>query len=405
MIPSASKKIQDKIKQQSETLLAMAEKKFDLQLDYSEESLEITDYLITIFFKEHREHYIKATVLLGSYLGEIIINNLGGKWAKDLSIKKVGDLKGFAHPMTRARKRLANGRNDSLIHYYKNLKITTCRSAEFAADREKFESYLNILRENGWDILMLTRMLDEAEALHVREEAAEVLGKIAGDNVRDSLVRAAADPKTVYYAAIALQGFPVEEAYDLLLENLKETDKPRVKQQILLALGELGNPDSIDDIIDFISDDDEIVGHFAALALGKIGDPAVVDKLLAIMAGLRPGSRENAITALEILGDPRAVPALIEALFSREEQVREAAARALQYIPDQRAFKALAYCLKDESSRIRILAAYALANIENDETIPLIKELLTDGVKNVRLHATHLLNWLKKGKKPQAKVI
>jgi HEAT repeat protein len=401
----ASDKVIKKIQEQAETLVNLAEQKFKIRLDLSEESLVVADDFITVFFKIHREHYIKATVLIGSYLGEIIRNNIQGTWLKELSMDKVGKLKGVAHPMTRAKKRLSNGTMDSLVQFYRSLKLTTCRDSKFAPDKQKIENYRQILRQNEWDLILLARMLNDMEPQYVREEAAEVLGRLAKENLADPLILAAKDPENVYYASIALQGFPIKAAYEPLMENLKKTDSPTVKQQILMALGKIKEPQGVDEIIDFLADEDEIVGHFAALAIGNIGSPDAVDKLLTIMAGLRPGRREHAITALELLEDNRAVPALIEALFSRDDEIREAAAKALQYIPDERAFKPLAYCLKDNNSRIRVFASYALANIGNSEALAHIKKLLTDEVQNVRLHASHLVKWLEKGEKPQAKVI
>ncbi|MFP4497011.1 MAG: HEAT repeat domain-containing protein [Vulcanimicrobiota bacterium] len=401
----ASEKLVQKIHAQSYKLLELAEKKFDIKLDYSEEALTVADWLVTLFFKKHRDHYIKAAVMIGSYLGLVIIENLNGKWLKDLSIAKIGHLKGYAHPMTRAKKRLANGVDDSLVTYYKNLKLTTCQNSDFASNKELLEKYKQKLIEKDWDKVLMERMLDPNEERYIREEAAELLGKITDGRLKESLVDAARDSHNVYFAAITMQNYPIEEAHDSLLENLEETIDPFVRQQILLALGRISKPEAVDILIKYMNDRDELVGHFAALAIGAMKSDLVIDKLMAIMAGLKPGKRTHAITALEILGDKRAVPALIEALFSRDDEIREAAARALQYIPDERAFKPLVYCLKDRSSRIRILSAYALSNIGNDDALSHIKNLLTDEVKNVRLHAQHLMEWLKKGGRPQAKVI
>lgn len=406
MLPKTSEKIRTKIVEHSEKLVELAEKKFRIKLDYSEEALALIDDLVTIFLKIHREHYIKAAVMLGSYVGETIIKNLGGKWLKDLSIGKVGLLKGSAHPMIRARKRIANGTDDSLVYYYKNLKLTTQRDSTFAADAEKVAEFHQILREDQWDKELLTRMFNSSETRYIREEAAELLGRIGNrEEVATQLVKAARDRSTVYYAAIALQNMPIGDAYEPLLKNLKRCKDIATKQQLLLALGEIKDIRAIDEIIGYMDDEDEIVGHYASLAIGKIGGDGAVNKLLGIMAGLRPGRRSHAITALEILGNKDAVPALIEALFSRDDEIREAAARALQYIPDERAFKPLAYCLKDRSSRIRIYAAYALAFTGKEEALKHVERLLKDEVQTVRLHATHLVKWLKKGGLPQAKVI
>jgi HEAT repeat protein len=405
LLPRASESIVQKIREHSEKLVELTEKKFHFKLDHSEESLAIMDDLVTIFLKVHREHYIKAAVMLGSYLGETIIHNLGGKWLKDLSIGKVGKLKAAAHPMIRARKRIANGNDDSLVTYYKNLKLTSQRDSTFAEDKKKLDSLREMLKSDKWDRELLERMMSPGESRYVREEAAELLGRIGGEDLKEELVRAAGDRQMVYYAAIALQNLPLQEAYEPLLKNLRRCKDTSVRQQILMALGQIKDPRAIDEIIEYLDDEDEIVGHFAAIAIGKIGGDGAVNKLLAIMAGLRPGKRSHAITALEILGDQNAVPALIEALFSRDDEIREAAARALQYIPDERAFKPLLYCLNDRSSRIRIYAAYALAFTGQEDALKHIQVLLTDEVQTVRLHAAHLVKWLKTGGLPQAKVI
>ena len=405
MIPEASKKIIQEIKKQSDTFVSFTQRKFRVALDYSEESLALADDLVTVFIKLHKKHYIRAAVLLGSYLGETIIKNLGGKWCKDFSIKTIGKMKGYAHPMTRAGKRLENGTDDNLVHYYKNLKLSNCRDSTFATDQKKLDDYGDILLEDGVDMELYNRIINNSEPRYVKEEAAELLGRLMKDNMNDKLVHLASSPELVYFGAIALQGHPIKEAFEPLLENLKKTPLIPVKQQILMALGKLGDPRALDALVDFLADSDEIVGHFAALAVGKIGGSEAVHKLLSIMAELQPGNRLNAITALEVIGDNECVPALIEALFSKEEEVREAAARALQYIPDERAFKPLVYLLNDRSSRIRVYAAYALSAIGTPDAIPYIKELLTDEVQMVRLHASHLMKWLKKGQTPAAKVI
>ncbi|MCD6310205.1 MAG: hypothetical protein J7M18_05785, partial [Candidatus Eremiobacteraeota bacterium] len=96
----------EEIKNSAEKLLALAGQKFGIRLDYSEEALVIADDLITIFFKQHREHFYTAAVFIGCYLGEMIIKNLGGKWRYDYSLRKVGKTKVIINPVQRAKKRL-----------------------------------------------------------------------------------------------------------------------------------------------------------------------------------------------------------------------------------------------------------------------------------------------------------
>jgi HEAT repeat protein len=405
LIQNAGKKTIDQIQEQAETFIKLAEKKYRVKLDYSEEALAVADDLATVFLKFHKEHYIKAAVFLGSYLGETIIRNLGGKWLSDYSIKKVGKVKGNAHPITRARKRLANGTEDSLVVYYRNLKTSNCKVAGFATDQAKLDAYGDILLEDGLHLELLERIKDPSLYRYIREEAAELFGRLVKDDMNEEILKLASDPDLVYYAAIILQGHPVSEAYAPLLKQLNTDNTFQFKQQILLALGKIGNPGAIDEITVFLNNPDELVGHFAAIALGKIGTDKAVDNLLAIMAELKPGNKLHAITAMEIMADPKTVPALVEALFSSDEELREAAARALQYIPDERAFQPLVNCLSDHSGRLRIYAAYALASLGKPEALPHIKKLLTDEVQTVRLHANNLVRWLKEGGLPKAKVI
>lgn len=61
---------------------------------------------------------------LGSYLGELIINRLGGSWNLDQGTWIV-ELHGTKiYPFLRARKRLENGRSESLAYFFQVLKRT-----------------------------------------------------------------------------------------------------------------------------------------------------------------------------------------------------------------------------------------------------------------------------------------
>ena len=53
----AEKEIIQSIKISAEKFKEITKKKFRIILDYSEESLEVADDLITIFFKEHKSHH------------------------------------------------------------------------------------------------------------------------------------------------------------------------------------------------------------------------------------------------------------------------------------------------------------------------------------------------------------
>jgi len=401
----AEKEIIQSIKISAEKFKEITKKKFRIILDYSEESLEVADDLITIFFKEHKSHHYQAVVLIGSYLGEVVINNLGGSWQKDFSIINVGETKTTVNPMNRAKKRLSIGLGDSLVNYYRNLKLNCNYDINFAINQKIISMARDKLKKDKWDQILYERMTNENEPRYAREEAADILGKIADRSYLPKLIKNIDDPVNGYYSIIVLQRLPDQTAYKPLLNLLSRTKSPIIKMQAALALGEIKNTGAVDKLIELINDENEIICHFASLALGKIGGDETTSKLLEVVGGLREGNRIYAISALEGIGDKNATPALIEALFSKDEEVKEAAARAFQFIPDDRAFKPLLYTLQHSSKRLKILSAYSLAHIDPPKSMPYLKELLKDDTELVRSHIATLLKFLEKKGEPVVKCV
>ncbi len=384
----------------SERFLMMVERKFGINIDYSEESLVVSDDLLSLFFKLRRNHYFIAAGVIGSYLGNVIIENIGGRWGKDFSVEKIGKIKGTANPLLRARRRLANGKQDSLDYYYRSLKLSMSQDTSFAEDKEKISAFYSKMREGGWDRNAFDRLMDISEKKYVREESADILGRIGCSSIAPELIEALKSPKRAYFAAIALQGIPDERAFAPLMRIVRKTRSPFLKMQAALALGAIGKLEAVNDLISLLEDSNEIVAHYASMALAKMKCDYVVDKILESKAFLDPERSSYAIFVLEEIGSKRAVPALVEALFSKNENVKEAAIRAFQTITDERAFKPLTFVMSDKSYKIRTLAAYALAHFQDARVVPYIKAMLQDPVQSVRLHGAKLMYWLERGQTP-----
>ncbi|MBI2251566.1 MAG: HEAT repeat domain-containing protein [Armatimonadetes bacterium] len=404
LIREADNQLKNHLKERAFKLIELIKKKFDLKLDFQEESLEILDDLVILFFKEHKSHYYQAIIMIGSFLGEIIIKNIGGKWLRDFSIKKVGKTKSLAHPMSRAKKRLLLGMSESISIYYRNLKLNSCFDSNFALDPNKIRVVRAKLLQDSWDLELLKRMFNEQEHKYVREEAAFLLGKINTSKIK-TLIDALGDPKNIYYSAIALQDIAPREALEPLLSVLDKTHSPIVKMQVILALGALKSKKALEPLIKLLNDSNELICHYASISIGKIKGQEALKMLLEILSEKRPGKRLYAISALEQIGDHEAVPALIEAIFSRNEDIREAAVRAFQFIPDERAYKTLILLLKDPSLKIKILAAYALVNIDKFGVLPYLKEMLNDSNEFVRKHIEQLINFINHNQEPKVKCI
>ena len=394
-----SVEVMQKIQENSAKLLELAEKKFGIRLDYSEEALVVGDDLLTLFFKNHRGHFYSASLMIGSFLGEMIIKNLDGKWRHDLLIRKVGKTKALINPIMKAKKRLENGLIDSLVFYYRDLKIITGGDTDFATDTKKIENWHKKLRKGKWDKVLLERMFDPEEKKYVREEAADILGRIGDKSVVPELVAALEKPDNAYYACLTLQSISDPKALESLLNLLKKTRSNPLKHQVILALGALKDKSVVPYLAKILSNKDDLTAYYAAISLGQIGGDEAIQTALDILGGFKKGNRVHAILILEGSSDPKAVPALIEALFCRDEEVREAAARAFQFIPDEGAVKPLINLLDEASPRLRIYAAYALAHL-GKQFLPAIQKILKDSVPMVRSHAERITYWLEKGISP-----
>lgn len=378
----------------SKKFIEMVQKKFGILLDFSEEALLVADDLFSMFFKLRRNHFFIVSGVIGAYLGNVIIKNIGGRWSKNLHVEKVGKIKTIVNPLLRAKKRLANGKQDSFVFYYRSLKLSVNQDPSFAPDKEKIENYYSVLRQRAWDKILLTRVKDPSEKKYVREEAADILGRLGSNDIVPDLIEDLKSAKTAYYSAMALQGIPDERSFDPLLKMLKKTRSPFLKMQTALALGSIGNDKAVPHLMVLLNDENEILAHYASMALARIKSPKVTDMILE--SGILQNT-DRAIYAIFVLGeekDDRAVPALIECLFSRDEHIKEAATGAFQNFTDERSFEPLSYLLSDKSYKIRTLAGYAIARFGKERAGSLIRPLIKDPVQSVRLHAEKLLYWL-----------
>jgi HEAT repeat protein len=148
-----------------------------------------------------------------------------------------------------------------------------------------------------------------------------------------------------------------------LLERLKDDAYENVlKPDILLALGELGEPIAVDDLIDIIKDksQEKIWRMYAADALGKIGDEKAIPYLMDMFAESDALIRMYAATALAQFNIPEAVDILIQGLKDSNWNVRVASAKV---------------------SNVRIEAIKALGEIGLKEGLDTLRELYSDDLQ------------------------
>jgi len=166
--------------------------------------------------------------------------------------------------------------------------------------------------------LLLDKRFDDLGAMARKDK--RVLEQLV-DAVR------AARPPFFFLAATALSKAG-EPALQPLLETLHHTQYP-VRQMAALALGDVGDPRAVAELVRTWGDPQDVVRQAAAHALGKIGAREAVEPLLESLADESAIVRNAAVKALGLIGDPRALPALQRAADEDTETITKAAREAI----------------------------------------------------------------------------
>jgi hypothetical protein len=106
-------------------------------LDYSKESVQVVEEICTLLYSSipkgfvaklfkktpSEETILQMSKMMGGYVGEVIIKNYGGSWdiedfmnQGNTTVLTIGETKIF--PVARVYKRLKNGSEDNVYHYF-----------------------------------------------------------------------------------------------------------------------------------------------------------------------------------------------------------------------------------------------------------------------------------------------
>ncbi len=169
------------------------------------------------------------------------------------------------------------------------------------------------------------------------------------------------DPRTRLAEARRLGRTRTVEAAPLLRRFSRDDDDPEVREACVWALGEIGDPESVQAVRIRTTDRSAEVriaaGHALAKLYGESADKGFDD----LLRDPEPRVREEAVKALGTVDDPRATDRLIDALDDAAVVVRLAAAKALADRDGPAATRGMAKALGDENADVRAVAAAAMA--------------------------------------------
>lgn len=242
------------------------------------------------------------------------------------------------------------------------------------------------LQRNG-QVQEINRILRESDSEDVRERAARILGEFDEHQDRrdivSALVRAAQEDDSAAVTAAAVDSLENlgQNAIEQLIEamagidfagddadwvrakafvNALDAEMPELRMAAANGLGQFGDSNTIEPLVERFEDPDHRVRARAARACGSIGDP-------------------RACSPLEtLLEDPTAA-------------VRREAAEALGQIGNRQALRALLDMYEDPSDRVRRIAVGAFGNFENADPVEVLVEALGDDSAVVRRTAVYSL--------------
>ena len=133
---------------------------------------------------------------------------------------------------------------------------------------------------------------------------------------------------------------------------------------------------SIDELIELLNDKDDFVVEDAVGELELRADESL-DPLIDALSNKKKQIRLNAATLLGAINNPKAVKPLINTLRDNNKLVRREASTALSRMGEP-AVEPLIEVLQDEDWRVRGAAAWALGNLGDERAIPELEKLLDD---------------------------
>jgi len=230
-----------------------------------------------------------------------------------------------------------------------------------------------------------------------RVRAAQTLGLLQDPAAQPALVAASRDEREAVRAAAVqalgeLGGGP--ETLEVLRASL-EGPSSLVRQQAVLALGRLREPEAAPLLLPLVHADDPRLRFAAVRALGQIRSPVAIPELLPLLSEPRKELRFAAVEALGQIRAPEAVAPLVAALREPDRNLRRAAAEGLGEIADPRSAPDLIVALEDEHWSVRSAAATALGKLASPKATLALISRMDDSDDTVRRSAVLALGELR----------
>ena len=167
-----------------------------------------------------------------------------------------------------------------------------------------------------------------------------------------------------------------------LLELLEDVDDT-TREEAAQALGEMGDPKTLDALLTAIEDDYWAVRAKISLGLAKIGGEQALEGLITLFNDSMMEVQGDAVTAMSTMGDAP-VTRLLAGLKDSRWRVREQSAKTLGNLKTAQGVDGLILTCRDRDGAVKSAAAEALGKIGEPKAVPTLIKLFKDNSKIVR---------------------
>ncbi len=227
--------------------------------------------------------------------------------------------------------------------------------------------------EDGIALLKLV----QSQNMVVRNMAVDAIIKVADSTLAPEVVKILGheDVNIRRSAVDILNGLKDRKTAAALIQALKDGDW-WVREIATEALSDLGGGKISGMILGLLFDEDVNVRRSAVEFYCKVKEERAYRYLIKLLKDKDWWVREKSVTALGVIGSPEAIPDIIA--LHNDTEVKWAIAPALTAIGTDAAAKALKTLLSDDQRGIRLEALKALSQIEGAESLESIKYAARD---------------------------
>jgi len=230
--------------------------------------------------------------------------------------------------------------------------------------------------------------------LNARKETIKILGLLKDQNAIDMLIKTfdskvASIRRSAYRALLQILNKKVNEK----IKNSLSDKSWQIRMYCAKILGEIGDPNTINEVFNLIGDESGNVRNSAIDALINFNlEDKIVSKAKDSLKSSNWKIRRAAVKLLIKTGGEESIDILISCLDDNDVHIKSWAAMALGKLKNIDSIEPFIQLLKDSDSKIRISAVKALGEIGNKEVIKALIETLGDDSWEVKKETENALN-------------